>query len=102
MHLMRYNNNKNNNKLVYYITEPFYFYVCLWDLFFLSLSVIYFLCWNGQKVQAFFRNASLERNGQAMDDSTVANLWSFAVAIFSAGGMIGALSVGGLVNKFGR
>uniref|UniRef100_A0A3B4E5E8 Major facilitator superfamily (MFS) profile domain-containing protein n=1 Tax=Pygocentrus nattereri TaxID=42514 RepID=A0A3B4E5E8_PYGNA len=55
-----------------------------------------------KKVQAFFKNASLERSGKAMDDCTVTNLWSFAVSIFSAGGMIGALCVGALVNKFGR
>ncbi|XP_072536688.1 solute carrier family 2, facilitated glucose transporter member 3 isoform X2 [Salminus brasiliensis] len=55
-----------------------------------------------KKVQAFFRNASLERSGQAMDDCTVSYLWSFAVAIFSAGGMISSVFVGVLVNKFGR
>ncbi|KAL6489526.1 hypothetical protein MHYP_G00032670 [Metynnis hypsauchen] len=55
-----------------------------------------------KKVQTFFKNVSLERSGQAMEDCTVTNLWSFAVSIFSAGGMIGALCVGALVNKFGR
>ncbi|KAK3571202.1 hypothetical protein QTP86_004907 [Hemibagrus guttatus] len=55
-----------------------------------------------EKIQAFFRNASQERYGQPMKDSTVTTLWGFAVAIFSAGGMVGALSVGTLVNKFGR
>ncbi|KAG7335827.1 hypothetical protein KOW79_000520 [Hemibagrus wyckioides] len=55
-----------------------------------------------EKIQAFFRTASQERYGKPMKESTVTNLWSFAVAIFSAGGMVGALSVGVLVNKFGR
>ncbi|KAG9276007.1 solute carrier family 2, facilitated glucose transporter member 3-like [Astyanax mexicanus] len=55
-----------------------------------------------KKVQAFFKNASLERYGQAMDDCTVSNLWSFAVAVFSAGGMVSSVFVGALVNKFGR
>ncbi|KAI4902556.1 hypothetical protein NFI96_004495 [Prochilodus magdalenae] len=55
-----------------------------------------------QKVQEFFRNTSLERTGEAMSDCTVTNLWSFAVSVFSVGGMIGAFSVGALVNKFGR
>uniref|UniRef100_A0A8B9H2M4 Solute carrier family 2 member 3b n=1 Tax=Astyanax mexicanus TaxID=7994 RepID=A0A8B9H2M4_ASTMX len=52
--------------------------------------------------KAFFKNASLERYGQAMDDCTVSNLWSFAVAVFSAGGMVSSVFVGALVNKFGR
>ncbi|XP_053350520.1 solute carrier family 2, facilitated glucose transporter member 3-like [Clarias gariepinus] len=55
-----------------------------------------------EKVQSFFQDAHRERYGKAMDKSTVTTLWSFAVAIFSAGGMIGALTVGALVNKFGR
>ncbi|XP_062847843.1 solute carrier family 2, facilitated glucose transporter member 3 isoform X2 [Trichomycterus rosablanca] len=52
-------------------------------------------------IQAFFKNASLDRYGKAMEDCTVTNLWSFAVAVFSVGGMIGALCVGILVNRFG-
>uniref|UniRef100_A0A4W4FQK7 Major facilitator superfamily (MFS) profile domain-containing protein n=1 Tax=Electrophorus electricus TaxID=8005 RepID=A0A4W4FQK7_ELEEL len=55
-----------------------------------------------EKVQAFFKNASLERYGKAMDDCSVTVLWNFAVAVFSAGGMVGALGVSPLVNKFGR
>lgn len=55
-----------------------------------------------QIVQAFFKNASLDRFGTAMDDCSVTHLWSFAVAVFSVGGMIGSLCVGILVNRFGR
>uniref|UniRef100_A0A8B9H402 Solute carrier family 2, facilitated glucose transporter member 5 n=1 Tax=Astyanax mexicanus TaxID=7994 RepID=A0A8B9H402_ASTMX len=53
-------------------------------------------------INAPYKNASLERYGQAMDDCTVSNLWSFAVAVFSAGGMVSSVFVGALVNKFGR
>ena len=44
----------------------------------------------------------MERNGEPMEEGTVIIVWSFAVAIFSVGGMIGSLSVGVMVNKFGR
>ncbi|KAL2083976.1 hypothetical protein ACEWY4_019494 [Coilia grayii] len=37
-----------------------------------------------------------------MKDDTVTLVWSFAVAVFSVGGMIGSFCVGALVNKFGR
>ncbi|XP_012688983.2 solute carrier family 2, facilitated glucose transporter member 3 [Clupea harengus] len=55
-----------------------------------------------EKLQTFFRNVSMERNGEPMEEGTVIIVWSFAVAIFSVGGMIGSLSVGVMVNKFGR
>ncbi|XP_073782017.1 solute carrier family 2, facilitated glucose transporter member 3 isoform X1 [Danio rerio] len=53
------------------------------------------------KVQNFFRNVTLVRTGEPMDDYTVTTLWSVAVAIFNFGGMIGSLNVGALVNKLG-
>ncbi|KAM9488743.1 solute carrier family 2, facilitated glucose transporter member 3-like [Clarias gariepinus] len=37
-----------------------------------------------------------------MDESTVTRVRALAITIFHAGGIIGALSVGALVNKFGR
>ncbi|XP_076827022.1 solute carrier family 2, facilitated glucose transporter member 3 isoform X1 [Brachyhypopomus gauderio] len=55
-----------------------------------------------EKVQDFFKNVSLERYGKDMDPRKVQWLWDFTVSIISAGGMIGALSVGVLVNRFGR
>ncbi|XP_060777617.1 solute carrier family 2, facilitated glucose transporter member 3 [Neoarius graeffei] len=56
-----------------------------------------------EKIQALFRNTTLERYGQGTDVTNITELLlSLAVAIFSAGGMIGALSVGFVVNKFGR
>uniref|UniRef100_A0AAY4AD47 Major facilitator superfamily (MFS) profile domain-containing protein n=1 Tax=Denticeps clupeoides TaxID=299321 RepID=A0AAY4AD47_9TELE len=55
-----------------------------------------------EKLKTFFQNVSLERYGEPMKEGTVLILWSFAVAIFSVGGMIGSFCVGALVNMFGR
>ncbi|XP_026226358.1 solute carrier family 2, facilitated glucose transporter member 3 [Anabas testudineus] len=55
-----------------------------------------------QKLRTFFHNVSLERYGEPFSSSTNTVVWSFAVAIFSVGGMIGSFSVGAMVNKFGR
>uniref|UniRef100_A0A3Q3JEL9 Major facilitator superfamily (MFS) profile domain-containing protein n=1 Tax=Monopterus albus TaxID=43700 RepID=A0A3Q3JEL9_MONAL len=54
-----------------------------------------------QKLRRFF-NTSSERYGEHFSEGTITMLWSFAVAIFSVGGMIGSFSVGAMVNKFGR
>ncbi|KAI5105950.1 solute carrier family 2, facilitated glucose transporter member 3, partial [Silurus meridionalis] len=53
-------------------------------------------------VQNFFRAASLERYGKSLESSTIEYLWGLTVAIFSVGGMVGALSVGSMANRFGR
>lgn len=45
---------------------------------------------------------SADRYGEPFSKGAITMVWSFAVAIFSAGGMIGSLSVGAMVNKFGR
>uniref|UniRef100_A0A3B5ANJ1 Solute carrier family 2 member 3b n=1 Tax=Stegastes partitus TaxID=144197 RepID=A0A3B5ANJ1_9TELE len=55
-----------------------------------------------QKLRGFFQNVSLERYGEAFSSGTNTMVWSFAVAIFSVGGMIGSFSVGTVVNMFGR
>ncbi|XP_010883234.2 solute carrier family 2, facilitated glucose transporter member 3 isoform X1 [Esox lucius] len=55
-----------------------------------------------QKLRMFFRNVSMERDGESFSNDTITLLWSFAVAIFSIGGMAGSLSVGIMVDKFGR
>lgn len=55
-----------------------------------------------QKLRGFFQNVSMQRYGEPFSEQTNLMLWSFAVAIFSVGGMIGSLSVGAIVNKFGR
>uniref|UniRef100_A0A665W6A1 Solute carrier family 2, facilitated glucose transporter member 1-like n=1 Tax=Echeneis naucrates TaxID=173247 RepID=A0A665W6A1_ECHNA len=55
-----------------------------------------------QKLRRFFQNVSLERYGEPFSPGTNTMVWSFSVAIFSVGGMIGSFSVGAMVNKFGR
>ncbi|KAM4567738.1 solute carrier family 2, facilitated glucose transporter member 3 [Fundulus diaphanus] len=55
-----------------------------------------------QKLRVFFQNVSSDRYGEPFSPGTTTMVWSFAVAIFSVGGMIGSFSVGTMVNKFGR
>lgn len=45
---------------------------------------------------------SSDRYGEEFGPGSITMVWSFAVAIFSVGGMIGSFSVGAMVNKFGR
>ncbi|XP_068998647.1 solute carrier family 2, facilitated glucose transporter member 3 [Embiotoca jacksoni] len=55
-----------------------------------------------QKLREFFRNVSLDRYGEPFSQGANTMVWSFAVAIFSVGGMIGSFSVGTVVTIFGR
>ncbi|XP_073342265.1 solute carrier family 2, facilitated glucose transporter member 3 [Pagrus major] len=55
-----------------------------------------------QKLRRFFQNVSTERSGEPFSTGANTMVWSFAVAIFSVGGMIGSFCVGFMVNKFGR
>ncbi|XP_071761116.1 solute carrier family 2, facilitated glucose transporter member 3 [Centroberyx gerrardi] len=55
-----------------------------------------------QKLRRFFQNVSMERYGEPFTPGANTMVWSFAVAIFSVGGMAGSFSVGAMVNKFGR
>lgn len=55
-----------------------------------------------QKLRRFFQNVSQQRYGEPFSEQTNIMVWSLSVAIFSVGGMIGSLSVGAMVNKFGR
>ncbi|XP_049587601.1 solute carrier family 2, facilitated glucose transporter member 3 [Syngnathus scovelli] len=55
-----------------------------------------------QKLRRFFQNVSLERFDEPFSPGVTTIVWSFAVAIFSVGGMFGSFSVGAMVNKFGR
>ncbi|KAF3839630.1 hypothetical protein F7725_018347 [Dissostichus mawsoni] len=55
-----------------------------------------------QKLRRFFQNVSMERYGEPFSPGANTMVWSFAVAIFSVGGMVGSFSVGAVVTKFGR
>lgn len=55
-----------------------------------------------QKLRSFFQNVSMTRYEEPFSEDAETMVWSFAVAIFSVGGMIGSFSVGAMVNKFGR
>uniref|UniRef100_A0AAV2MC77 Major facilitator superfamily (MFS) profile domain-containing protein n=1 Tax=Knipowitschia caucasica TaxID=637954 RepID=A0AAV2MC77_KNICA len=55
-----------------------------------------------KKLRQFFQNVSFERYGEPFTAGRNTMVWSFAVAIFSVGGMIGSFSVGVMVDKFGR
>lgn len=50
-----------------------------------------------------FLNYTLEERLEDLpSEGLLTTLWSLCVAIFSVGGMIGSLSVGLFVNRFGR
>ncbi|XP_077158487.1 solute carrier family 2, facilitated glucose transporter member 3-like isoform X2 [Paroedura picta] len=53
-------------------------------------------------MKRFFNETWEERTGAPMSQNLLTSLWSLSVAIFSVGGMIGSLSVGLFVNRFGR
>lgn len=55
-----------------------------------------------QKLRLFFQNVSIERYGEPFSPGATTMVWSFAVAIFSVGGMVGSFSVGAMVDRFGR
>ncbi|TWW79147.1 solute carrier family 2, facilitated glucose transporter member 1 [Takifugu flavidus] len=55
-----------------------------------------------QKLRRFFQNVSMDRYGEPFSPGANTMVWSFAVAIFSVGGMAGSFSVGAMVDKFGR
>ncbi|KAJ0066359.1 hypothetical protein NL108_011121, partial [Boleophthalmus pectinirostris] len=54
------------------------------------------------KLRLFFQNVSIERYGEPFTPGANTMVWSFAVAIFSVGGMVGSFSVGAMVDRFGR
>ncbi|XP_044273912.1 solute carrier family 2, facilitated glucose transporter member 3-like [Varanus komodoensis] len=53
-------------------------------------------------IKEFFNDTWIERTKQPISRTLLTSLWSLSVAIFSVGGMIGSLSVGLFVNRFGR
>uniref|UniRef100_A0A8C7JS97 Solute carrier family 2 member 3a n=1 Tax=Oncorhynchus kisutch TaxID=8019 RepID=A0A8C7JS97_ONCKI len=55
-----------------------------------------------QKLRAFFNNTWMERYGEPIKPGTCTIVWSFSVAVFSVGGMVGSFSVGVMADRFGR
>uniref|UniRef100_A0A8C4NLY2 Solute carrier family 2 member 3a n=1 Tax=Eptatretus burgeri TaxID=7764 RepID=A0A8C4NLY2_EPTBU len=55
-----------------------------------------------QIIKDFFNETWMGRSGVEIEKATLLTLWSFTVAIFTVGGMVGSLSVGLFVNRFGR
>ncbi|XP_062991800.1 solute carrier family 2, facilitated glucose transporter member 3-like [Elgaria multicarinata webbii] len=53
-------------------------------------------------IKSFFNDTWIERTKRPISATLLTSLWSLSVAIFSVGGMIGSLSVGLFVNRFGR
>ncbi|XP_018591399.1 solute carrier family 2, facilitated glucose transporter member 3 [Scleropages formosus] len=55
-----------------------------------------------KKLQTFFNETWIQRKGAPIDSGVSTVIWSFTVAIFNAGGMIGSLGVSAIVSQFGR
>ena len=55
-----------------------------------------------QVIEAFINDTTVSRSGEAADQDTITLIWSFAVAIFAIGGMIGGLLAGIMADRFGR
>ena len=55
-----------------------------------------------QVIEEFYNQTWMQRYGEPIPPATLTTLWSLSVAIFSVGGMIGSVSVGLFVNRFGR
>ncbi|XP_023648466.1 solute carrier family 2, facilitated glucose transporter member 1 [Paramormyrops kingsleyae] len=55
-----------------------------------------------KKVRDFFNSTWIKRYSHPISSDVGTIIWSFAVAIFSVGGMVGSFSVGAMVNRFGR
>ncbi len=55
-----------------------------------------------QVIQEFINETSVSRTGDSISENTLSFVWSFAVAIFAIGGMIGGLVAGTAADKLGR
>ncbi|XP_036394082.1 solute carrier family 2, facilitated glucose transporter member 3 [Megalops cyprinoides] len=55
-----------------------------------------------KKLRSFFNETWINRYGEPISTDLCTFIWSFAVAVFSVGGMVGSFSVGVMVNRFGR
>uniref|UniRef100_G3VAS8 Solute carrier family 2, facilitated glucose transporter member 5 n=1 Tax=Sarcophilus harrisii TaxID=9305 RepID=G3VAS8_SARHA len=55
-----------------------------------------------QVLKSFYNETYFERYGQFMDENFLLLLWSITVSMFPLGGLLGALIVGPLVDRYGR
>uniref|UniRef100_A0A8C6P0B4 Solute carrier family 2 member 3a n=1 Tax=Nothobranchius furzeri TaxID=105023 RepID=A0A8C6P0B4_NOTFU len=55
-----------------------------------------------QKLRSFFNDTWMERYGEPISPGICTIVWSFAVSVFSVGGMVGSFSVGVMADRFGR
>ncbi|XP_029537682.1 solute carrier family 2, facilitated glucose transporter member 9-like [Oncorhynchus nerka] len=53
-------------------------------------------------IKAFYNQTMVARNGTGLDDKTLTLFYSVTVSVFAIGGMVGSLTVGILVTRFGR
>ncbi|XP_051844587.1 solute carrier family 2, facilitated glucose transporter member 7-like [Antechinus flavipes] len=53
-------------------------------------------------LKSFYNETYFERYGQFMDENFLLLLWSITVSMFPLGGLLGALIVGPLVDRYGR
>uniref|UniRef100_A0A3B1JMW5 Solute carrier family 2, facilitated glucose transporter member 5 n=1 Tax=Astyanax mexicanus TaxID=7994 RepID=A0A3B1JMW5_ASTMX len=55
-----------------------------------------------QYIKEFFNRTAVRRNGTGLSQESITVLYSITVSIFAIGGLMGSLTVGMLVSKFGR
>ncbi|TSK17979.1 Solute carrier family 2, facilitated glucose transporter member 9 [Bagarius yarrelli] len=55
-----------------------------------------------QYIKDFFNHTAVRRKGSGLSNDTITVLYSITVSIFAIGGLVGSLTVGILVTKFGR
>ncbi|XP_069476391.1 solute carrier family 2, facilitated glucose transporter member 11-like [Ambystoma mexicanum] len=56
----------------------------------------------GQFIKAFINQTWLHRYGSPVPDETLTLLWSLTVSIFSIGGLLGSLTSGSLIRRYGK
>lgn len=59
-------------------------------------------CNSSQYIKDFYNHTAARRNGKILTNDSITVLYSITVSIFAIGGLIGSLTVGMLVTKFGR
>lgn len=55
-----------------------------------------------QYIKDFYNQTIVRRNGSGVDKETLTLLYSVTVSIFAIGGLVGSLTVGMQVTRFGR